>query len=108
MIRLHNIARDVQLLLDSAKVDVYRLAAYLKQTWQIKSQIGGVAGSELADTYSRAMNAGALAGKLLGAGGGGCWFFLVEPSLRQGVIDTTGLTEISFKISRKGVTDVYT
>ena len=107
LIRLHNIARDVQLLLDSAKVDVYRLAAYLKQTWQIKSQIGGVVDSRISDTYTRAMNAGALAGKLLGAGGGGCWFFLVEPELRRGVIDTTGLAEVSFKVAPHGMRDIY-
>ena len=107
LIRLHNIARDVQLLLDSAKVNVYHLAVYLKTAWQIKSQVCGVVDSELSETYTRAMNAGALAGKLLGAGGGGCWFFLVEPELRQGVIDTTGLIEIPFSVSRKGVTDVY-
>jgi D-glycero-alpha-D-manno-heptose-7-phosphate kinase len=75
--------------------------------WRIKREIGGVVGPELDTQYDLAIDAGALGGKLLGAGGGGCWFFLVQPELRQSVIDATGLVEIPFRIERNGVTDVY-
>ncbi len=39
------------------------------------------------DLYERARKAGALGGKLLGAGGGGFVLFFVEPTKRQAVLD---------------------
>ena len=62
---------------------------------------------EASKQYEKAIAAGALAGKLLGAGGGGCWFFLVEDDKRQAVIDALGLPEIKFRIERNGVKDAY-
>ena len=40
------------------------------------------------DVYSRAIEAGALGGKLLGAGGGGFFLFYVRPEDRENVIKT--------------------
>ncbi|GAG79712.1 unnamed protein product, partial [marine sediment metagenome] len=94
---------DVRILLSTSNIDITTLAKYLKLTWDVKRRIGGVVLPEIASAYFAAMDAGAMAGKLLGAGGGGCLFFLVAPELRQDVIDATGLIEIPFKIDREGV-----
>lgn len=105
LIQLHTIAKDVRILLSTSNIDITTLAKYLKLTWNVKRQIGGVVLPEIASAYFAAIDAGALAGKLLGAGGGGCLFFLVDPKLRQSVIDATGLIEIPFKIEQSGVRD---
>jgi len=79
------------------------LGRALCETWKIKSSIPGVGSWKLFQHYGIAKDAGALGGKLCGAGGGGCWFFLVPPSERQAVIDATGLREIPFQVAEKGV-----
>lgn len=84
-----------------------RLAEYLHATWQLKSAISGVSNRTLDEQYSRALDSGALGGKLLGSGSGGCWFFIVERDHRQAVIDRFGMAVIPFRISAVGCTDVY-
>lgn len=75
----------------------------LNATWTAKRSINGVVDLELEKQHGIAIGVGALAGKLLGAGGGGCWFFLVKPELRQRVIDATELVEIPFRIDLDGM-----
>jgi D-glycero-alpha-D-manno-heptose-7-phosphate kinase len=103
--RLHDLAdyADGQL----ARIGLVELAGFLHTAWELKRVIGGVGNSQLAAQYDAALSAGALGGKLLGAGGGGCWFFLVHPMNRKRVIDATGLIEIPFRVESRGVTDVY-
>lgn len=79
------------------------LGEALHKTWMLKSRIKGVCTLEMFDQYERARKAGAWGGKLLGAGGGGCWFFMVEPYKRARVVEALGLTEIPFKVSMEGI-----
>lgn len=71
--------------------------------WHEKHTIRGVSNTALNTQYLTALAAGALGGKLLGAGGGGCWFFIVTPDKRRDVKVALGLTEIPFRISKTGV-----
>jgi len=103
--RLHDLADYVEARLDGISVEM--LGGFLHTGWELKRVIGGVGSKTLDAQYDAAREAGALGGKLLGAGGGGCWFFLVKPDDRQGVIDALGLTEIPFRVERYGVKDVY-
>jgi len=79
------------------------LAEALDETWQAKRQVGGVSNAAFDEQYRVAIDAGAWGGKLCGAGGGGCWFFLVPREKRQAVSDALGLVEIPFQVSREGV-----
>ena len=79
------------------------LSCGLNDTWSLKSKIPGVCAPELSDQYERAMKVGALGGKLCGAGGGGCWFFIVPPNKREAVKEELGLGEIPFQVAEKGV-----
>lgn len=58
----------------------------LDRTWAIKKQFaGGVSNPVIDDMYSRAKNAGAMGGKILGAGGGG-FMLLYVPQARQDAV----------------------
>ena len=98
---IHALARQV--VEDIHNLSIYGLARAIQETWELKASIPGVVDDELRMQYVAATHAGAWAGKLLGAGAGGCWFFLVPPEARRDVIDTLRLPEIPFRISRKGV-----
>jgi D-glycero-alpha-D-manno-heptose-7-phosphate kinase len=77
----------------------------LQSTWLRKRRIPGVSDVTLDAQYSTAIHTGALGGKLLGAGGGGCWYFIVPDDRRQAVKDALGLVEIPFRIPNVGVTE---
>ena len=60
----------------------------LDYTWKLKRQTGMRVYTDNIDIlYQKAMDAGALGGKLLGAGGGGFFVFYVQPSKRAAVQD---------------------
>ena len=100
--------KEIQSLANDVKKDlptlgIQGLAYYLQHTWKIKSSIKGVVDSNLISQYNEAMNNGALGGKLLGAGGGGCWFFLAHPSDHERIIKSLNLFPIPFEISQTGI-----
>lgn len=58
----------------------------LDQTWRLKKQIGSKISTNSIDAfYEKGMAAGALGGKLLGAGGGGFLLFYVQPEKQTAV-----------------------
>ncbi len=63
------------------------LAAFgeiLHENWMLKKSItSGVSGTVIDDWYDRARHAGALGGKLLGAGGGGFLMFFASPDRHE-------------------------
>ena len=60
----------------------------LHETWQLKRQLGSnVSNATVDDVYARALEAGALGGKLLGAGGTGFMLLFVPPDRQDHVVD---------------------
>jgi D-glycero-alpha-D-manno-heptose-7-phosphate kinase len=60
--------------------DLADFGRLLDETWQIKRRLSDQIAPEFVnDIYDRARRAGALGGKLLGAGGGGFMLFIVRP-----------------------------
>jgi len=60
----------------------------LHANWNYKKQLSSVTNSYLDEIYETALNAGALGGKLLGAGGGGFMLFHVPtPQIKRAVIN---------------------
>jgi D-glycero-alpha-D-manno-heptose-7-phosphate kinase len=69
------------------KGDFVALAESMRTGWRFKKQLAErISNSDIDDTYERACAAGALAGKVSGAGGGGFMFFLVDPPRRMDVL----------------------
>ena len=80
---------------------------FLKKTWELKRLVSSSISNERLDgIYDAALDAGATAGKLLGAGNGGHFVFHVEPNRQQDVrerLSDMGLKEVPFNFDEKGV-----
>lgn len=75
----------------------------LDYAWSIKRQLSkGITSELIDDYYSTALRAGAVGGKLLGAGGGGFLMFYVPSNKQQAVRDSLPLKEYKFNFSLKG------
>ncbi len=71
-------AERLRLLLKDGLCDMSAFAAVLDEGWQLKRQLGSrITNDQIDQWYDRARTAGALGGKLCGAGGGGFLLFLV-------------------------------
>ena len=64
----------------NSNTDIVKFGRLLNKNWQIKRRLSKlVTTPEIDDIYSSAVKAGAIGGKLLGAGGGGFILFFAEP-----------------------------
>lgn len=76
--------------------------------WQMKRALSpSVSDATIDAIYDAAIEAGALGGKLLGAGGGGFFMFFVQPQYRQAVtqrLRSLGCQISSFRFETEGVT----
>ena len=74
-----------RVLVDSS-ADLDEFGRLLDHTWKLKRQTGSkVSTNDIDILYEKAMQAGALGGKLLGAGGGGFLIFYVQPNYQNSV-----------------------
>ena len=80
----------------------------LHKTWALKRGLSSdISSPEIDAIYQSAMDAGALGGKLLGAGAGGFFLFFVQPQFRQKVAQTLRAMNCklsSFRFETEGVT----
>ena len=68
------------------KADIETCGALMDRNWALKQQMSaGITNDEIKAMYAAARNAGALAGKIAGAGGGG-FLLLVVPRERQNAV----------------------
>jgi len=84
--------------------DLKGFGTLLDESWKIKRSLSDkISTAEIDAIYGRAMKAGALGGKLLGAGGGGFVLIYAEPDKKQAVRQALkGLLEIPFKFETQG------
>ena len=63
----------------------------LDEGWRLKRSLGfGITNSLIDDWYQAAKNAGAIGGKLLGAGGGGFLYFIAPPERHERILAALG------------------
>lgn len=85
-----------------------KFAIMLDKAWQKKKSVtDGISNLEIDDYYKTAINAGALGGKLLGAGGGGFILLYCDEAKQESVRKAIGLRELDFRIARYGSRVVY-
>jgi len=101
--------RDAALAMRDAleQQDWNAAAAALSAEWQARKRLApGVTTREIDGLLDRARFAGAIAGKVCGAGGGGCLVCLVDPARKNDVADALaagGATILPFAIEREGL-----
>lgn len=82
--QLKQMAVDASKQLQSGNLD--SLGHLLHESWQLKKQLAsGVSNPTIENIYQRAREAGALGGKITGAGGGGFFLFYCRPQYREQV-----------------------
>ena len=84
LLEMLDLVDDAEDVLTNKKRDLDEFGRLLDHTWKLKRQTGSaVSTSNIDALYQRGMEAGALGGKLLGAGGGGFLVFYVQPEKRE-------------------------
>ena len=93
----------------SAGKNERRFGEILHEGWKLKSSITQEISTKEIDTYyDRALKAGAVGGKLLGAGSGGFLLFYVEPEHQESVSAALGgLFQMHFKFDDAGTRITY-
>jgi len=84
--------------------DIGAFGDMLHETWELKRQISDQISTPLVDElYAKARRAGAIGGKLLGAGGGGFVLLFVRPEDRQRVLQVlTDFLIVPFSLESNG------
>ena len=79
---------DAEKILTDKYSDLDDFGRMLDHTWKLKRQTGSkVSTNSIDELYLKGIRAGALGGKLLGAGGGGFLIFYVQPEYQKAVRD---------------------
>jgi D-glycero-alpha-D-manno-heptose-7-phosphate kinase len=100
--------KGIAILNDDAS-DLDTFGTMLHEAWMTKKKLSSaISNGHLDDIYDRAMAAGALGGKLLGAGGGGFFIFYV-PFEKQAAVQKAlhDLKEVIFEFEDEGTSIVY-
>ena len=100
---------DAESLLTNKNADLDDFGRMLDHTWKLKRQIGSaVSTNSIDELYEKGINAGALGGKLLGAGSGGFLIFYVQPDRQESVrLAMRNLMYIPFKFEDGGTRVIY-
>lgn len=86
LVRMRDQAHEVGRLMETTEFDVEKLAAILDEGWMLKRKLASrISNSQIDSWYEAAINAGALGGKLCGAGGGGFLMLIVPRRARRAV-----------------------
>lgn len=77
---------EAERVLTDKETSLDEFGRLMDHTWKLKRQTGAAVSTDSIDgLYAKGMAAGALGGKLLGAGGGGFLVFYVEPDKQEAV-----------------------
>ena len=96
-------------ILTDKHTDLDDFGRLLDHTWKLKRQTGSaVSTNSIDELYEKGMQAGALGGKLLGAGGGGFLVFYVQPEYQKAVKEAMkDLMYIPFKFEDGGTRVIH-
>ena len=106
---MYQLVGEAEQILTDSKSDLNEFGRMLDHTWRLKRQTGAKVSTDTIDElYEKGMKAGALGGKLLGAGGGGFLVFYVEPEHQAAVKQAmSDLLYIPFQFENGGTRVLY-
>ena len=109
LMEMYDLVDNAEKVLVDQTVDLNEFGNLLDHTWKLKRQTGNAVSTDDIDIlYEKGIKAGALGGKLLGAGGGGFLIFYVETE-KQAAVKTAmnGLLHIPFKFEDGGTQVIH-
>lgn len=107
--QMYALVDDAEAILEDKYSDLDDFGRLLDTTWRLKRQTGGAITTNSIDAiYERGIVAGALGGKLLGAGGGGFLVFYVTPDKKESVMEAMkDLLHVPFKFEDGGTKVIH-
>ena len=109
LIEMYHLVDDAEKILTDKNTSLDEFGKLLDYTWKLKRGISsGISTGSIDEQYDKAMKAGALGGKLLGAGGGGFLLFFV-PTEKQDAVKKAleGQMYVPFKFENEGTKIIY-
>jgi D-glycero-alpha-D-manno-heptose-7-phosphate kinase len=100
---------EAEAVLEDKTRDLDDFGRLLDASWRLKRQTGGrVSTDEIDAIYEKALSAGALGGKLLGAGGGGFLLFYVPKEKQPAVMEAlSSLMHVPFAFENGGTRVIH-
>ena len=106
---MFSLVDDAEKVLTDKNADLDDFGRLLDHTWKLKRQTGAAVSTNSIDgLYAKGIEAGALGGKLLGAGGGGFLVFYVQPEYQENVRKAmSNLMYIPFEFENGGTRVIH-
>ena len=106
---MHGLVDEAEKILENKTADLDDFGRLLDYTWKLKKGTGSKVSTESIDgLYEKGIRAGALGGKLLGAGGGGFLLFYVQPQYQNAVKEAMkDLLYVPFKFEDGGTRVIH-
>ena len=104
---LKYMAHEARCAIETGNFD--ELGVLLHQSWELKKRLAGtISNGQINEIYESARGAGAIGGKIAGAGGGG-FFLLYVPIEHQNKVRTklNGLQELPFRLEDDGTKVIF-
>ena len=104
---LTGLADEAQYLLENGYLDDF--GKCLDRGWRLKRELAaGISSSDIDELYERAKGAGAIGGKIAGAGGGGFLLLYCKPEMQASVREALSpLRELPFSLEPEGSVVIY-
>ena len=104
-----SIVDEAERVLTDTHSDMNDFGRLLDMSWRLKKQTGSkISTGSIDELYDKGLQAGALGGKLLGAGGGGFLLFYVEKDKQPSVLKAMEkLMHVPFQFENGGTRTVY-
>lgn len=106
---MYSLVDEAENVLTNEKISLDEFGRLLAHTWKLKRCTGSaVSTNSIDELYFKGIKAGALGGKLLGAGGGGFLIFYVQPEYKEAVIQAMNdLMYIPFEFENNGTQVIH-
>ncbi len=106
---MYSLVDEAEKVLTDKNSDLNEFGRLLDYTWKLKRQTGSAVSTDGIDgLYQKGIEAGAIGGKLLGAGGGGFMIFYVQPEYQDSVVKAmSDLLYIPFRFEESGTRVIH-
>lgn len=106
---LKKLAGELKEFLEGGAENLDEFGRILHKGWELKKRLAkGITNATIENCYLRALGAGAVGGKILGAGGGGFFLFYCRPTLHKNVVNALGdLRCVPFAFEPEGSRIIY-